>query len=112
MRVAAFTLVLLVVTACASAPIPARNPYANRPEAAQAGAKLFRQHCAACHGADARGHASAPSLRSAAVQSLPDPALFSFITNGVLRQGMPSWSRLPDERRWQLIAYLRSLDAD
>ncbi len=111
MRIAAFTLVLLVVTACASAPIPARNPYANRPEAVQAGAKLFLQHCAACHGADASGHA-APSLRRAAVQSLPDPALFSFITNGALRRGMPSWAQLPDERRWQLIAYLRSLHDD
>jgi len=77
--------------------------------AAIAGRKLFRIHCAACHGADASGTLYGPNLRSSTVQVNNAEALFRFITNGDLRRGMPAWSRLPDERRWQLVAYLKSL---
>lgn len=102
---------VLIVAACRTRPVPNQNPFANRADAAQAGAKLFHDHCAQCHGAVANGHRNAPSLRTARVQSRSDGALFSFLTNGDLRRGMPSWSRLPEERRWQIVAYLRSLDA-
>jgi hypothetical protein len=43
------------------------------------------------------------------VHEKSDAALFSFITNGDLKRGMPAWSRLPDERRWQIVAFLKSL---
>jgi len=26
-----------------------------------------------------------------------------------LKQGMPSWSRLPDQRLWQIVTYLKTL---
>lgn len=93
---------MLVASCRTSAPTPQQHADATR-----AGAKLFRQHCAECHGANADGGRRAPSLHG--VGSMSDEALFRFVTNGNLRRGMPSWSRLPDERRWQLIAYLRSL---
>jgi mono/diheme cytochrome c family protein len=85
------------------------NPYAGNADAVAAGRKLFRNECAQCHGAEAVGSAKAPSLRSRRVQEAPDDALFKFLTNGKLRHGMPSWSRLPEERRWQIVAYLKSL---
>jgi hypothetical protein len=44
------------------------------------------------------------------VHEAPDDALFNFLTNGDLRHGMPSWSRLPEQRRWQIVTYLKSLD--
>jgi mono/diheme cytochrome c family protein len=75
----------------------------------RAGGKLFSQHCAACHGADAQGTTRAPSLQTASVQGMSDDALVRFLTDGDLRKGMPSWSRLPEERRWQLTHYLKSL---
>jgi mono/diheme cytochrome c family protein len=75
----------------------------------QAGGKLFSQHCAACHGADAQGTTRAPSLQRASVQAMPDEAIVRFLADGDLRKGMPSWSRLPEERRWQLARYLKSL---
>jgi mono/diheme cytochrome c family protein len=87
------------------------NPYAGQPSAVVAGRKLFRHQCAACHGAEASGSESAPSLRSAQVQEANPAALFSFLTNGNLRRGMPSWSRLPEQRRWQIVTYLKSLGA-
>ncbi|HEX3070661.1 MAG TPA: c-type cytochrome [Thermoanaerobaculia bacterium] len=74
-----------------------------------AGGKLFTQHCASCHGAGAQGTTRAPSLHSASVQMMSDDALVQFLTDGDLRRGMPSWSRLPEERRWQLTRYVKSL---
>jgi mono/diheme cytochrome c family protein len=111
MRRAALFLVLFVV-ACGTGSAADQNPYAGRTEGTQAGAKLFRRHCAECHGADAGGHGAAPSLRTSWVHGRSDRALFTFLTNGNLRRGMPSWSRIPEERRWQLIAYLRSLRSE
>jgi mono/diheme cytochrome c family protein len=74
-----------------------------------AGGKLFTQLCAACHGARAQGTTRAPSLHTASVQMMSDDALVQFLTDGDLRRGMPSWSRLPEERRWQLTRFVKSL---
>jgi mono/diheme cytochrome c family protein len=76
-----------------------------------AGRKLFSQHCAACHGAGAQGTARAPSLQTASVLAMNDDALVQFLTDGDLRRGMPSWSRLPEERRRQLARFIKSLPA-
>ena len=100
-------ILAIALASCRSGSVAQQNPYANRADAALAGAKLYRQHCAACHGADAGGRVG-PSLRTPSVQDRSDAALFAFITNGDLRRGMPSWSRLPDERRWQIVSFLRS----
>lgn len=108
MRTTPLLLLVALLAACRTSPVPEVNPYASRADAAHAGAKLYRQHCAQCHGADAGGHGSAPSLR-AAVDYRSDRDLFMIMTNGDLKGGMPSWSQLPEQRRWQLVAYLRSL---
>lgn len=89
---------------------PPEDPPAARPEPAAAGRKLFQRHCAACHGQDAQGVGRVPSLRSPQVRHLPPDVLFSTLTNGVLWHGMPSWSHLPEQRRWQIIAYLKTLE--
>jgi mono/diheme cytochrome c family protein len=81
------------------------------PAAVQAGRKLFLRHCAECHGEDARGGRRAPPLDTERVRQATAEDLFWFVTNGNLRTGMPSWSRLPSARRWQILAYLRSLPA-
>ncbi len=85
------------------------NPFAGQAEAVSAGAKLFGDHCAKCHGSDALGRGKRPSLRSSVVQQAADGQLFWFLRNGNLRRGMPSWSSLPEPSRWQIIAYLKSL---
>ena len=84
---------------------------AGQPEMVAAGAKLFRHHCQSCHGAGANGTSNMPPLVAMPMVSAPDGVLFRFLTNGRLKRGMPSWSRLPEERRWQLVAYLKSLAA-
>ena len=94
------------------APAAARtleNPYAGAEDAVLAGEKLFRRHCAECHGFDGRGREKAPDLHSGVIQSASAGALFWFLTNGDLKRGMPSWSRLPDQQRWQLVTYIQTL---
>lgn len=85
------------------------NPLAGNPEAAQAGAQLYRDHCAQCHQADAQGDGKKkPSLRTADVRTASDGDIEWFLRQGDLRHGMPSWSSLTQAQRWAIIAYLRS----
>ncbi|HYM76587.1 MAG TPA: c-type cytochrome [Candidatus Dormibacteraeota bacterium] len=86
-----------------------RNPLESDPDAVAAGSKLFEQHCAECHGATADGGKKGPSLRAAEVQQAPPGTLFWLLTNGVVRRGMPVWSKLPEPQRWQLVSYIKSL---
>jgi mono/diheme cytochrome c family protein len=85
------------------------NPYAQDPKAASAGAKLFEENCAACHGANAEGKGNKPDLRSDRIQQASPGELHWLLTNGSLKNGMPSWTRLPDQQRWQIVTYLKSL---
>ena len=73
------------------------------------GRKLFLRNCAECHGDDGRGLKQAADLQLAVVQKQPDGALFWKITQGNQGRGMPSFSRLPESQRWQLVHYLRTL---
>jgi mono/diheme cytochrome c family protein len=85
------------------------NPLAARPDAAAGGAKLFRQRCTTCHGRDGSGTARAPDLALPEVQAQTDGALFWKISSGNARQGMPTFSFLPEPQRWQLVLHLRTL---
>ena len=88
-----------------------RNPLEKDPEAAAAGRILFEQHCAECHGGNAEGGKKAPSLRAPEIQTAEPGAIFWILTNGVVRKGMPVWSKLPEPQRWQLVSFIESLGA-
>jgi len=89
------------------------NPYATDPDAPVAGARIFAEHCASCHGEAAQGKPDKkhprPNLHSDRVKQATPGELFWLLTNGSQRNGMPSWSKLPDAQRWQLITFLKSL---
>jgi mono/diheme cytochrome c family protein len=86
-----------------------RNPLEKDLDAVAAGSKLFGQHCAECHGELAQGGKKAPSLLANEVQQVTPGTLFWILTNGVVRRGMPVWSKLPEAQRWQIVSYLKSL---
>ena len=86
-----------------------RNPLQSDPDAVAAGAKLFASHCAECHGDTAQGGKKAPSLLAPEVQQATPGTLFWLLTNGVVRRGMPVWSKLPEPQRWQLVSFIKSL---
>jgi cytochrome c oxidase cbb3-type subunit 3 len=83
------------------------NPYAGDAEAARAGAKLYAEYCASCHGRDAEGIGRKPALRSPVVRNASPGALFWLVTNGVIDKGMPPWAYLPEQQRWQLVTWLQ-----
>jgi mono/diheme cytochrome c family protein len=84
------------------------NPYAGQADAIAAGARLFADHCARCHGADLEGERGKPSLRTEVVKNATDGEIFWLLRNGDLRHGMPSWSGLPEPERWEVVAFLKS----
>jgi glucose/arabinose dehydrogenase/cytochrome c5 len=86
-----------------------KNPYAEQPAAVAAGAKLYAASCAACHGVSGQGTGNIPSISKGPTQSAPDGEVFWFITTGAINNGMPAWGMLPEEQRWQLVAFLKSL---
>jgi mono/diheme cytochrome c family protein len=87
------------------------NPLANRPSAAAGGRKLFLRNCTECHDKDGRGvpKKHAADLQLPMVQQQTDGTLFWKITNGNTGRGMPSFSKLPEQERWQVVLYLRTL---
>jgi mono/diheme cytochrome c family protein len=87
------------------------NPVAAQPEAIAAGLNLFQNNCAQCHGADGNGRGSRPPVHSARIAGTTDGDLFWLLKNGQPFRGMPSWARLPEGQRWQIVAYLRSIQS-
>jgi len=86
------------------------NPLASRPESVPAGALIYKEHCEQCHKTDAMGDGNKkPALRTDRIKSATDGDLEWFLRQGDLSHGMPSWSSLPQAQRWQLVAYLRSI---
>lgn len=85
------------------------NPMVKDKNAVAAGGVLFEEHCAECHGETALGTKKAPSLRVPQVQTAPPGSIFWILTNGIVRKGMPVWSKLPEPQRWQLISFIQSL---
>jgi mono/diheme cytochrome c family protein len=89
-----------------------RNPLEGDPDAVAAGRKIFAEHCSDCHGKDAGGARRGPNLRVVPAHEATPGALFYVLTNGVIRHGMPGWSKLPEPERWQLVSFLESLRDD
>jgi mono/diheme cytochrome c family protein len=101
--------VLLVIAQAPAKTRDWKNPYEGNSDALLAGKKLYLQHCAECHGQNARGMRNAISLRTPQVQNATSGELVWFLRNGNLFHGMPAWSGLPEQRRWQIVTYLKSL---
>jgi mono/diheme cytochrome c family protein len=89
----------------------AKNPYEGDAQAAAGGKKLFAQNCAQCHGNNLQGMGPAPTLISAPVKNAKAGDLFWFISNGDLNKGMPGWSQLPKQQRWQIVTFVESKNA-
>lgn len=82
-----------------------------------AGAEQFAISCAPCHGAGGYGGGvmapnlqgkRPPSLRVPPASTLPAGTIFKVITDGFGRMPPHGW-QMPLERRWAVVAYVRSL---
>ena len=88
-----------------------KNPFDGQAAAITAGKTSYASHCAACHGVSGEGTGNVPPLAHGALQGVPDGAIFWYITKGGMENGMPSWAALPDEERWQLVTFVKSMSA-
>ena len=93
-----------------------KNPVPADERSATAGKALFAKTCASCHGPAGKGDGPKgrdlqpkPSdLTSPQVTAQSEGALYWKITTG--RRPMPSFRKeLPEEDRWHLVNYIRSL---
>jgi len=96
-----------------------KNPLADKKAdkgALAEGKKLAETNCASCHGPEGKGNGPAAAAlpppkpadwTSSKVASESDGEIFWKISNG--RGAMPPWKHLPDNQRWQLVNYIRSL---
>jgi glucose/arabinose dehydrogenase len=82
------------------------NPYSGP---AAAGRLSYQNSCSNCHGANGQGSGNIPQLTGGRMKAATDGELFWFITKGDVDNGMPSWASLPEQQRWQIVSYLRTL---
>ena len=102
-------LVIWLWVASLAAQQDMRNPRTT-PEDIAAGAKTFRSHCAVCHGLHGAGGLG-PSLTSGRFyHGSSDADLFHNISEGIPGTEM-SATFYKEDRVWQIIAYIRSLNA-
>ena len=96
-----------------------KNPVEKTPEAIEAGKALYKKHCAMCHGDAGKGDGPAtkfikpapPDISSPEAQeSMTDGEIFYKITNG--KRPMPPMQRkMSETERWQVVHYVRTLEA-
>ncbi len=86
-----------------------QNPYARQGAAVDAGSQLYADNCARCHGQTAQGTGNVPALREGPVQSASDGEIFWYITKGDAANGMPSWAKLSEQKRWQLVTFIKAI---
>jgi cytochrome c oxidase cbb3-type subunit III len=95
-------------------PPSTQNRLAQNTARVAAGEASFQQLCTGCHGRGGeggQGEGQGPNLATNwEVRRANDQALFNFIRNGVKGTAMPAFS-LPEERIWELAAFVRSLNA-
>src|ERR1700726_2228804 len=84
------------------------NPREGDPAAVRAGGTLFRERCAECHGADAKG-VQGHDLTRLWSSGATDERVFQTIRSGVPNTIMPS-SSAPDEELRSVVRYLRNLN--
>ncbi|HAP24911.1 MAG TPA: cytochrome C, partial [Achromobacter sp.] len=86
-------------------------------ERIQNGSRLYRAHCAQCHGGPgvapqpyALGLNPAPAALVAAARTRTAAEIFWVTRQGIKMTGMPAWQyRLTDDEIWDVVAFLRVL---
>ena len=98
---------LLLLSAVAARGQEARNPRTTPADVA-AGAKIFRSHCAECHGLKGEGGRGPNLTTGNYFHGGTDADLYRNIAEGIPGTAMPSLF-FPQEFIWQVVAYVRSL---
>jgi cytochrome c oxidase cbb3-type subunit 3 len=118
--VALFSCAALLVIGVLTASLGAqdKNPFSGDGKATKLGESQFRANCAFCHGLGARGGGRGPDLtRAQKRHGNADGDLFRTINEGVPGTAMPPNGAtqqgvgMTEEEIWQVISYIRSVQA-
>ena len=92
------------------------NPVPPDERSLEMGRKYFQINCAVCHGPAGAGNGvmlqygvAAPSIVNERVRGLSDGYLYGIIRNG--RGAMPNYARVEHMHRWDVVNYVRALQA-
>ena len=83
------------------------NPYSS-PEDQEAGGRIFRDRCAKCHGLEGGGLLGPPLARFGYTHGDSNAQIYRVLTDGIAGTVMAP-TNLPFVERWQVTAYLRTL---
>jgi cytochrome c oxidase cbb3-type subunit III len=97
----------LLLSAIALAQIS--NPHTTAADVA-AGARIFRSHCADCHGLTGQGGKGPDLTTGLFFHGASDQALLNNISDGIEGTAMPGQFFSPDQV-WQVVAFVRTLAA-
>jgi thiosulfate dehydrogenase len=95
-----------------------KNPIQPTEENIAAGAKIYLDHCAGCHGVPSNPDSQfarsfnppAPGFFKDA-PDMPESQNFYIIQHGVRWTGMPAWSKtLNETQTWQIVTFLSNLE--
>ena len=91
---------------------PTKNPYEGKADAVSNGAAMFRTRCAGCHGPDAHGYLG-PDLTGFWGAGGTDDRMFDIVRKGIPGTEMIAAdpARVLDRDIWQVMAYIRTLNA-
>ena len=124
-------LAAIIIAGCTDASAPGDDPRADPRDTAKvaAGAKLYGQHCAICHGAKLEGQPNwrqrlangrlpaPPHDETGHTWHHPDRVLFGITKNGLVppyapkdyESDMPAFGeKLSDEEIWSVLAFIKS----
>jgi cbb3-type cytochrome c oxidase subunit III len=96
-----------------------KNPVPSNPESIEAGRKLYRRHCASCHGAGGKGDGG-QALSGGEPSDLTDDVWDTGGTDGeifvAIRDGLSSdmlayKDKLKEKEIWQVVVFVRTLRA-
>jgi cytochrome c oxidase cbb3-type subunit 3 len=95
---------LLLLTLLGAAPLVAQNTAADR----EAGGRIFRTHCAPCHGIKGTGGTGPDLTTGRFFHGSTDADLYRNISEGIPNTAMPDVF-FTGAQVWQIVAYVRSL---
>jgi mono/diheme cytochrome c family protein len=88
------------------------------PKALARGEAVFRENCTACHGIRGDGAGPAAKMMTQKPRNFilgnfqygnTPKQLFKTVTSGIEGTPMPSWAGLPENDRWAVIHYIKTL---
>jgi PQQ-dependent dehydrogenase (methanol/ethanol family) len=85
-----------------------KNPLEGKPEAIEAGKRIYDSMCAGCHGSKGDGGRGPAVNKGTFKRGNQDAQLFDVIKNGISGTAMPPMG-LNDDETWQVVSFLRSM---